>query len=265
MSDSANRIWKALLAEFIGTATLVFVGAGAVAAVAGEGSLVPALAFGFVLVALVYTWGVFSGAHLNPAVSFAFALSGRMNWLMMIGYWIVQILGALLAGALIFYFFGNKHGAGASVGTLTNTDAWRAIFLEAILTFLLVVTILFVTRNPGQALISGLAIGFVLAADMLVGFSLTGASMNPARSFGPAVFSNNLGTWWIYIVGPLLGALVAAIVYRLFVGDWWVTCEPKDKLQKEIVTYQAVPSIPQPSYPVERREVGFFESTQIMA
>lgn len=218
----SDYLWKSLLTEFIGTFTLVFIGAGAVALTAQQGgSLVgSAFAFGLALMVIIYTWGTYSGAHVNPAVSFGFALSGRMNWGLMIGYWIAQLLGAIAAGALIAYFFGTANGAGASVGSLTYTDQWKAVLLEAILTFFLVMTVLLVTRNPMLAVASGLAIGLVLTFDMLVGFPLTGASMNPARSLGTAIFSNNMSSYWIYVIGPLLGALVAALIYKLFVTNW---------------------------------------------
>lgn len=222
MSFNSDYLWRSLLSEFLGTFTLVFVGAGAVALTAQQGgSLVgSALAFGLALMVLIYTWGSYSGSHLNPAVSFGFAVAGRMHWGLMIGYWIAQLLGGIAAAALIAYFFGTASGVGASIGSLTNTDAWKAVLFEAILTFFLVITFLLVTRNPWLAIAGGLAIGLVLTFDMLVGAPLTGASMNPARSLGPALFSNNMGTYWIYIVGPLLGALVAALIYKLFTNDW---------------------------------------------
>lgn len=225
-----DYLWKALLTEFLGTFTLVFVGAGAVALSADQGASIvgSALAFGLTFIALFYAWGVYSGAHFNPAVSFGFAVAGRMHWGLMIGYWIAQILGAIAAAALIAYIFGTANGAGASIGSLTNTDVWKAILLEAILTFFLVITFLLVTRNPFVALLSGVAIGAILAADILAGSPLTGASMNPARSLGPALFSNNLGTIWIYIVGPLAGALLAGIVYKLFTIDW-SCCDATDE------------------------------------
>ena len=221
-TNMADYLWKSLLSEFIGTFTLVFVGASAVALTAAQGgSLVgSAFAFGLALMTIFYTWGTFSGAHVNPAVSFGFALAGRMNWGLMLGYWIAQLVGGIAAGALVAYFFGTANGAGASIGSLTNTDAWKAVLLEAILTFFLVITILLITRNPLLAIASGLAIGLVLTFDMLAGAPLTGASMNPARSLGPAIFSNNMGTYWIYVVGPLLGAFIAALIYKLFTYDW---------------------------------------------
>lgn len=217
-----DYVWKALLTEFVGTFTLVFAVGSAVALTAAQGgSLIgSAFAYGLAMMALIYAWGSYSGTHLNPAVSFGFAVSGRMNWGLMIGYWIAQLLGGIAAGALIAYFFGTANGAGASIGSLTNTDAWKAILLEAFLTFFLVTTFLLVTKNPMLAVAGGLAVGLVLTFDMLAGAPLTGASMNPARSLGPAIFSNNMGTYWIYIVGPLLGALVAGLVYRLYTADF---------------------------------------------
>jgi len=233
---NTDYLWKALISEFLGTFTLVFVGAGAVALTAQQGgSLIgSAFAFGLALMVLIYTWGSYSGSHLNPAVSFGFAVAGRMNWGLMIGYWIAQLLGGIAAAALIAYIFGTASGAGASIGSLTNTDAWKAVLLEAILTFFLVITFLLVTRNPMLAIASGLAIGLVLTFNMLVGAPLTGASMNPARSLGPALFSNNIGTYWIYVVGPLIGAFVAALIYKLFTNDW-SCCTKRDECGKPIV------------------------------
>ena len=223
MADE-SYVWKAILTEFLGTFTLVFIGAGTAALTAGQGgSLVAsAFAFGLTLAAIIYAWGNYSGAHVNPAVSFGFVVAGRMNILLMLAYWVAQMLGGVVAAALIAYFFGTASGAGATVGSLTNSDAWRAVLFEAFLTFLLVITILLITRNPMLAIVSGLAIGFVLTANTFAGTSLTGASMNPARSFGPAIFANTLGTYWIYICGPLLGSLAAALVYRLFTIDFSV-------------------------------------------
>lgn len=236
MHSDMYSLWKMLLVEFVGTFTLVFVGASAVAlTIAQGGSLVgSALAFGLALATLMYAWGNISGAHFNPATSFGYAVAGRMNWLLMLGYWVAQLVGGIAAGALVAYFFGTASGAGASIGSLTNTEPWKAVLLEAFLTFFLVITILMVTHNPLFATASGFAIGLVLSFDMFAGFPLTGASMNPARSLGPAIFSNNLGTYWIYIVGPLIGALFAGWIYRLFMHDW-TCCDKLDACGKPIV------------------------------
>lgn len=230
-----DYLWKALLCEFLGTFTLVFVGAGAVALTAAQGgSLVgSAFAFGLALMILIYAWGSYSGAHFNPAISFGTAVAGRMNWGLMFGYWIAQLLGGIAAAALIAYFFGTASGVGASIGSLTNTDAWRAVLFEAIITFFLVITFLLVTKNPWMAFSGGIAIGLVLTANMLFGAPLTGASMNPARSLGPAIFSGNIGTYWIYVVGPLIGALVAALIYKLFTTDF-TCCIKRDACGKPI-------------------------------
>jgi MIP family channel proteins len=218
----AEYMWKALFAEFLGTFTLVFVGASAVALTAAQGGtvLASALAFGLALAAVIYVWGSFSGAHVNPAVSLGFAASGQMSWLLMIGYWIAQLLGGIAAAALVVYFFGTSTGAGASIGSFTNSNLWKAVLMEAFLTMFLVIAYLLVYRNPMNAMIGGLIIGLVLSFCTIVGSSSTGASTNPARSLGPAIFSMNMGTYWVYIVGPLLGALVAALVYKLFVHEY---------------------------------------------
>lgn len=215
-------LWKSLLGEFIGTFALVFIGAGAAALTLQQGGSVvgTAFAFGLVLMTMIYAFGSYSGANFNPAVSFGLAIAGRMSWGIMIAYWILQLLGGIAAAALIAYLFGTSSGVGASVGSLTYTDAWKAVLLEAIATFFLVITVLLVTRKPLLSLVAGLAIGLILTFDILAIGSLTGGSMNPARSLGPALFSNNISSYWIYVVGPLLGGLVAALVYKLFTYDF---------------------------------------------
>ena len=221
----AEYMWKALFAEFIGTFALVFVGASAVALTASQGGsiLASALAFGLALMMVIYIWGTFSGAHVNPAVSLGFAVSGQMSWVLMLGYWIAQLLGGIAAAALVVYFFGTSTGAGASIGSFTHTNMWKAVLMEALLTMFLVITYLLVYRNPLNAIVSGLIIGLVLSFCTIVGGSVTGASTNPARSLGPAIFSMNMGTYWIYIVGPIIGALVAALVYKLFTYEYSCT------------------------------------------
>jgi MIP family channel proteins len=213
---------KAIATEFAGSFCLVLTAAGAVALTAAQGgSLVgSAFAYGIAYMALIYAWGNYSGAHFNPAISFGHAVAGRMNWGLMIGYWIAQLLGGIAAAALIAYLYGTDSGVGATIGSLTTSEPWKAILLEALLTFILVITVLLVTKNPLLAVSSGLAIGLVLTANMLAGAPLTGASMNPARSLGPAIFAKQMGTYWVYVVGPLLGALAAGLVYRLFTTDF---------------------------------------------
>lgn len=216
MSDS---LWKSLLSEFIGTFVVVFVGVSAFSVSASSGSVLNgALAFGLALMAVIYILGSYSGAHVNPAVSFGFAVAGQMSWTLMLGYWIAQLLGGITAAALATYFFGNTSIV--SIGSFTNTDVWRAILMEAFITFFLVVAYLSIYRNPYLAIVSGLVIGLVLTFATLVGGSSTSGSTNPARSFGTAIFTNNLGSYWIYVVGPLLGGLLAALTYKLFVTNF---------------------------------------------
>ena len=228
--------WKALVVEFLGTFTLVFVGASAVAYAInngtqdGTGLIAAAVAFGLALMTLIYVWGSYSGAHFNPAVSFGFAVAGQMNWGLMLGYWLAQVLGGIAAAALVVYFFGN---AGPSVGVLTNTDLWKSILFEALITFTLVIAYLFIYRNPMMAIVNGIVLGSVLAFATLVGGPLTGGSANPARSLGSAILSNNIGSVWIYIIGPLIGALIAALVYKLFTADFGC-CYKLDECGKRI-------------------------------
>jgi MIP family channel proteins len=206
------------LAELIGTFTLVFIGAGAgaLAGSNGGGIVSVALAHGLALMVVVYAWGSISGAHVNPAVSFSLALTGRLGWGKAVRYWVAQLLGAAVAGYLLRFLLGTTGSLGmtlpaASVGSL------QAVVVEAVLTFFLVAAVYgsAVAGRNGNA--AGLAIGLVLTMDILMGGSLTGASMNPARTFGPALAMMNFDQIWIYLVGPFLGGGLAAVVYeRLF-------------------------------------------------
>jgi MIP family channel proteins len=208
------------LAEFIGTFTLVFIGAGAMALVvsgASPGGLVGvALAHGLALVVIVYAWGAVSGGHVNPAVTFGLALTGRFPWVRAVRYWIAQLLGAVAASYLLLVLIGRQGDLGMTMPS-ASVSPWQAIVIEAVLTFFLV-TAVFASavagRNGNGA---ALAIGLVLTMDILMGGVLTGASMNPARSFGPALVMGNLGDLYIYFIGPLLGGGVAALLYdRVF-------------------------------------------------
>ena len=205
---------KALLAEFIGTFSLIFIGAGAGAI--GVGGLIGvALAHGLVLVSMAYAYGSISGTHINPAVTLAVALSGRIKWMDALGYWMAQLAGGIFgAGALFVVLGGAGSGLGATVPA-AGVGAGQAIMLEAVLTFLLVNVILHTTEKKTATPFAGLAIGLTLVAAILMGGPLTGASLNPARTLGPALFTNGLGDVWIYVLGPALGAALAAWVYKL--------------------------------------------------
>jgi MIP family channel proteins len=212
--------WKVVLAEFIGTFALVFVGAGA--AVVNAGLLGVALAHGFTLAVFVYVFGHVSGAHVNPAVTFGLALNGTIQWGRAAFYWLAQFAGAAAAAALLHYAvspLGGSINPGATVGALTNSQPVFAMAVELVLTFFLVNTILHTAvagRGGGMA---GWAIGTTLAFSILVGGPLTGASLNPARTFGPAIFAapsfSNVYTYIIYFFGPLIGATLAVMVFNL--------------------------------------------------
>jgi MIP family channel proteins len=204
-----TKVW---LAELIGTAALVFVGAGAAAA--GAGLVGVALAHGLVLAGLAYAYGSISGAHVNPAVTFAAALRGRIKWQDAVIYWVAQFAGAVLgAGALFVAFGGASSGLGATLPAAGVTPL-QAIVVEALLTFLLANAVLHTAERKSGTPFAGLAIGLTLAASILMGGSLTGASLNPARTFGPALFTGHLDVLWIYLVGPAAGAGLAALAYR---------------------------------------------------
>jgi MIP family channel proteins len=208
---------KVFLAEFIGTFALTFIGVAA--GMSGAGLVAVALAHGFTLAVFAYAYGHISGTHVNPAVTFGLALHGMVKWGEAVFYWIAQFAGAIFAAFLLHQFVGDISG-GATVGSLTASNPIMAMVVEAILTFFLVNTILHtaVTGNGGN--FAGWAIGTTLAFAILAGGPLTGASLNPARTFGPAIFSapsfTNVNSYVIYLFGPLIGATLAVIVYNFF-------------------------------------------------
>lgn len=201
-----TKIW---LAEFIGTAALIFVGAGAGAL--GIGGLVGvALAHGLVLVGLAYAYGGVSGTHINPAVTLAVTLAGKLSWPQAVRYWVAQLLGGAFGAGLLFVALGGaSSGLGATLPAGGVTPL-QALVVEAALTFLLVTVVLRTAVQKDSTPFAGVAIGVTLVALILMGGPLTGASLNPARTFGPAVFTGGLGSLWMYIVGPFAGAALAA-------------------------------------------------------
>ena len=215
-----NGNTKAAIAELIGTFTLVFIGAGAGAiASAGGGLLGVALAHGLALVVIAYAWGPVSGAHVNPAVTFGIAITGRMDWGKAVLYWIAQLVGAALASYMLLYILGPDTTLGQTTGSLTLESPVKTVLVEAVLTFFLVIAVFGspIAGRNGNAV--GIAIGFVLTMDILMGGPLTGASMNPARTFGPALAMGNISYLWMYVAGPLLGGGVAALLYNALFLD----------------------------------------------
>ena len=209
------------IAEFIGTLILVLFGCGA-AVLGGDqvGQLGIALSFGFAIVALAYGLGPISGGHVNPAVSLAVFLAGRMSAREMLLYWVAQFAGALVGAALLAGIAGGTDSLGQNgwgTGYGGEYGAGAAFGFEVIMTALFVAVILGSTGPGAAAGFAGLAIGLTLAAIHIVGIHVTGVSVNPARSFGPAVLVGGvaLNQLWLFIVAPLIGAVIGAAPFRL--------------------------------------------------
>ncbi len=212
---------KVFVAEFIGTFALVFIGAGA--GIVNAGLVGIALAYGFTLAVFSYIYGHISGSHLNPAVTFGLALNGTVKWVQAIFYWIAQFAGAILAAFLLKTLVTTVDPtltiqAGATAGVLTEQAPLLAMAVEAILTFFLVNTILHATVGGKGGLFAGWAIGMTYAFAILAGAPFTGASLNPARTFGVALFSapsiSDVYTYVIYFFGPLVGSTFAVLVFN---------------------------------------------------
>jgi MIP family channel proteins len=198
----------------------VFIGAGAGSAMEANsaGTIGVAFAHGLALLVIVYAWGSISGAHVNPAVTLGVAVAGRMDWPKAIAYWIAQFAGGIAAAYLLQWFFGPDSKLGSTTGSLTPMkdmagDAVKVIVLEGVLTFFLVAAVFASGVHGRNGNLAGLAIGMVLTMDILAGGALTGASMNPARTLGPALATGDLSYVWMYFVGPLAGGVAAALVY----------------------------------------------------
>ena len=209
---------KSLVAEFIGTFALIFIGAGAVAIGAG-GLIGAAVAHGFVVVAFIYAYGHISGTHINPAVTLGFLIAGEIKFVAAVGYWIVQFLGGILGAVMLNVVLPNPGDLGVTIlttaanGGAFTVSATQGLIVEIILTFFLVNTI-FNTAVSGKAgNFAGLAIGLGLMFCIVMGGLLTRASLNPARTLGPAIVSGNYADIWLYFVGPLVGASLAALLY----------------------------------------------------
>jgi MIP family channel proteins len=208
------RLGPALLAEGIGTFVLVFAGCGAIAVGSLHSGLTgPAVAaaFGLAIMVMIYAVGHASGAHFNPAVTAAFAISGHLPWARVPAYWLAQVAGAISAAL----FLRLSLGDGASLGvTQPSGSAAQAFAWELVLSAMLMLVITAVAtdvRAVGQA--AAIAIGGTVALGALVGGPVSGASMNPARSLGPALVSGDLGDLWIYLIAPVVGAATAALLY----------------------------------------------------
>ena len=205
---------------FLGCGTAMFLGCGEPAGVVGT-----AIAFGLAVVAMAYTIGEISGCHINPAITFAVALSGRMSWKDACGYWVGQVIGGILAGAVLLLLTKvvaapDLTGALGSNGVANAGGVGGAFLVEVIATFLFVLVVLGATDAKfGAGKPAGLAIGLSLILIHLVCINLTGTSVNPARSIGPALFAGGdaLKDVWVFICAPLVGGALSACVWKAMV------------------------------------------------
>ena len=211
---------RALVAEAVGTFALVFAGAGAVMVDAKThqlGHVGVALTFGLVIMAMIYAVGHISGAHFNGAVTFAFALSRHFPWRRAVGYWVAQLTGALAAAAVLRGSLGTIAHVGA---TLPSGSQGQSFLWEVVLSAILMFVILAVaadTRAVGEA--AAIAIGGTIGLDAMFGGPISGASMNPMRSMGPAFVSGDLHSLWVYLVAPVVGTSVGGLLYQFVRGE----------------------------------------------
>ena len=206
---------KKYVAEFIGTCVLVLFACGVAGQICGNdtaGYVGTALAFGLVIVAMAYSIGNVSGCHINPAVSIAMLASGKMNLKDFCGYVVAQFAGAIAGAGILSLIV--KDSAKLGTNALYNGDALVSFVIEVILTFVFVLAILGVTSKESNGNVAGLVIGGALVLVHLLGISFTGTSVNPARSFGPALIAGNLNGIWVFLLAPLVGGVLAALVYK---------------------------------------------------
>lgn len=218
---------KVFIAEFIGTFTLVLLGCGSAVLAGPEvGQLGISFAFGFAIVAMAYGIGPVSGCHVNPAVSFGAFIAGRMALTDMLRYWAAQFTGALVGAGVLYLIATGRAGYdiaadglgqnGWGAGYLGGFNLVSAFVFEVVATFVFLVVILGSTQKAAPGMVAGLAIGLTLAAIHIVGIQVTGVSVNPARSSGPALLVGGaaLAQLWLFLVAPLVGAALAGLLFR---------------------------------------------------
>ena len=219
------NLLKKVIAEFIGTFALVFAGCGAIIMHGLYPESMPVhvipMVFGLVITVMIYALGHISGAHFNPAVTLAFTAVKRFSWNEVVPYWFGQFMGATAAMAVLTSSLPETSNIGMTIPAI---GVWQAMLWEVILTFLLMFVIISVaTDSRAVGIMAGAAIGGTVMLDALVGGPITGASMNPARSFAPALFAGQFEHLWIYFTAPVLGAVIAAFTYEK------IRCEDKTK------------------------------------
>lgn len=216
---------KQFISEFLGTFILVFVGCGAIVVDSLTGSLTHlgvALSFGFVIIALIYTFGHISGAHFNPAVTISFTIMKEFDKKNLFKYIVAQLLGAIFASLTLYIIFLEESKSMSELAylgaTLPRGSWYQSFIFEFILSFILMLVI-YGSAVHGKAVKSfaGLAIGLTVGFEAIFAGPITGASMNPARSIAPALISGNIESLWLYIVAPILGAIFAGFVFVNFI------------------------------------------------
>lgn len=218
---------KVFIAELIGTFTLVLLGCGSAVLAGGEvGQLGISFAFGLAIVAMAYGIGPISGCHVNPAVSFGAFVAGRLPLNAMLQYWAAQFIGALLGAGVLYLIATGKTGYdlasnglgqnGWGAGYLGEYNLASALVFEVVATFLFLVVILGSTQKSAPGMLAGLAIGLTLTVIHIVGIQVTGVSVNPARSFGPAVIVGGtaISQLWLFLIAPLIGAALAGLLFK---------------------------------------------------
>ena len=213
------QLFKKCLAECLGTFVLVLFGCGTAVAVGCNGAVadgayfMTALAFGLVIVAMAYSIGNISGCHINPAVSIGVFLSGKMKGSAFCAYVASQFIGAIIGGAVLKGLFPES---GLGTNGLYDGNIWASLLIEIILTFVFVLAILGVTSKVQNGAVAGIVIGLTLTLVHIFGIHFTGTSVNPARSFGPAIFAGGdaFANVWVFIVAPLVGGALADLCYK---------------------------------------------------
>ncbi len=240
------------IAELIGTFALVFIGCTTRAMVGDTtnfaGILVVHLAFSLTIAAMIYTLSHISAAVFNPALTLGFAVSGRFPWRYVLPYWLAQFAGAILAVALDLLILPQKAPAVHFGATQPKAGILPALIIEVVLSFfLMLVNMASATDKRFKRSDSGLAVGFVILVSGLMGNSLSGASMNPARSLGPALFAggSSLANVWLYFVGPFIGAMLAVVVYQAIRGG--------DGNAKDVLEEMPEEETPRPEQPETKK------------
>jgi aquaporin NIP len=213
---------KRLLGEFLGTFGLVFCGTGAIVINQESNGVIThvgiAIVFGLIVMAMILSFGHISGAHINPAVSIALCVSKRFSWRHLAPYVLAQLAGALLASYILHYLFPVNEYLGATIPSGSDVQSY---VLEFILTFLLMIVILTSTQKKDHSLLGpSLAIGATVGLEALFAGPVCGASMNPARSLSPAIIGGHYQSLWVYIFGPVMGALVGSFVFAILNEDF---------------------------------------------